>query len=268
MILGQDVLRLLSVKALKAGQTWPGDRVYDSPTTPADLKIEEERAPFIGVYTDDADVDLEGDSLHNPDARVYLTIECAVADQVVVPPKPPESNAHGPPGVGQTITLAQTDAGLELSIGFIAQQALQALLAVDNPWAELWRQFTVAGRSRVEVRRGGPGQQQQQSAIRFASRIMRMQLTVLADPVYGEPIPKGFWQDFFDLAEKDEELGGIAALIKAHFETTPPVPSWRIEQKRGTYTLRGLTALGIAPLDIPDIEVESRPPEYEASHGG
>ena len=85
MILGQDVLRLLTVKALK-GRTWAGGRVYDSPAQPADLKIEEERAPFIGVYTDDADADTQDDSLHNPDARVYLTIECAVADQIVVAP--------------------------------------------------------------------------------------------------------------------------------------------------------------------------------------
>ena len=58
MILGQDVLRLLTVKALK-GRTWAGERVYDSPAQPADLKIAEERAPFIGVYTDDADADTQ-----------------------------------------------------------------------------------------------------------------------------------------------------------------------------------------------------------------
>ncbi len=266
MILGQDVLRLLTVKALK-GRTWAGGRVYDSPAQAADLKIAEERAtPFISVYTDDADVDTQGDSLHNPDARVYLTIECAVADQIVVASAGPEANAHAPPGAAHTTTLAQTDSALEMSIGFVSQQALQALLAVDSPWSELWRLFTVAGRPRVEVRRGGPGQQQQQSAIRFASRIMRMQLGVLADPVFGEPIPNGFWREFFDLAEDDPEIGSTAALIKAHFETTPGLPSWRIEQKRGTYTLRGLTALGIAPLDIPD---EPEPePELEASHGG
>ena len=253
MILGQDVLRLLTVKALK-GRTWAGGRVYDSPAQAADLKIEEERAPFIGVYTDDADADTQDDSLHNPDARVYLTIECAVADQIVVAPAGPDANAHAPPGGPHTTTLAQTDSGLELSIGFLSQQALQALLAVDSPWSELWRLFTVAGRPRVEVRRGGPGQLQQQSAIRFASRIMRMQLSVLADPVYGEPIPKGFWRDFFDLAHDDPDLGAIAALIEAHFQTTPGLPSWRIEQKRGSYTLQGLTALGIAPLDIPDTD--------------
>ena len=130
MILGQDVLRLLTVKALK-GRTWAGGRVYDSPAQAADLKIEEERAPFIGVYTDDADADTQDDSLHNPDARVYLTIECAVADQIVVAPAGPDANAHAPPGGPHTTTLAQTDSGLELSIGFLSQQALQALLAVD-----------------------------------------------------------------------------------------------------------------------------------------
>jgi hypothetical protein len=255
MILGQDVLRLLTVKAIRAGHTWAGDRVFDSPAQPADIKIEQDRDPFIAVYTDDADIDLESDSFHNPDARVYLLIECACADVVRVPARPPDSNAKAPPGVERTIRLSQTDEGLELAIGCLAQQCIQALLA-DNDWAELWRIFTSCGRHRVETRRGGPGQQAQQSAIRFASRIMRMQLTVLADPVYGEGIPHAFWNKFIATAEADPDLGAgdensIVALLKNHFHTVPTLPSWEIERRRGTWTRQGVAALGIAPLIHP-----------------
>lgn len=252
MIIGQDVVRLLTVKSIRGG-TWADQRVYDSPAQPADLTIANGRAPFIAVYTDDADIELDGQSLHNGTARVHLLIECAAADKITV-------TANDTPGVGvEKMTLAQTDEGLELIIGFVARQAAQALLATNNPWAELWRQFTTPGRERVEIRRGGPGQDRQETAIRYASRIMRMTLTVLADPVYGEGVPPGFWQSFLRQCESDEELAGTAALIRAHFETEPGLPSWRVAQKRGTYTHDAMMALGIAPLPVvvPD---EKEPP--------
>lgn len=248
MILGQDILRLVTVRALM-GRTWAKDRVFDSPATAADLKIPAERAaPFIGVYTDDADIDLDWQSLHNPDAKVYLLIECAAADRMTIPGQPSGANPSEPPVPQTTISLAQTDQGLELIVGMLARQVTQALLATDNIWAELWRLFTTPGRSRVEVRRGGPGQDERQSAIRYASRIMRFQLSIIADPVYGEGIPEGFWTRFFEVAREDDELGDVAPLLWDHFVTEPGLPSWRIEQKRGTYTLEALQRLGIAPL--------------------
>jgi len=250
MLIGQDVLRLLTVRALKEGRpTWADDRVYDSPAQAADLKIKEEREqPFIGVYTDDSDHDLDGQSLSNADSRIYLLIECAVADAISISPAKPGAGASGAPAGTQTIRLAQTDQALELLIGLISRQVTQALLATDNKWSELWRHMTTPGRIRVEVRRGGPGQQEQSSAIKFASRIMRMQLAIVADPVYGEGVPKGFWQDFFNVAEADGgEMAAVAAIIRAHFETQPGLPSWRVEQKVGTYTRQGLSWLRIAP---------------------
>lgn len=249
MLLGQDVLRLLTCKALM-GRTWAGNRVFDSPAKPADLTIAEQRAAFLGVYTDEADIDLDGQSFFNPDARVYLLIECATAERITVPGKPGGSSPSEPPAGETTITLAQTDQALELIIGMLGRQVIQALLATDNVWAELWRHFTTPGRTRVEVRRGGPGQENQQSAIRYASRIMRMQLNLVADPVYGEGIPNGFWKRFFEVAEADtEDLAHIVPILKAHFETTPGVLSWRVEHARGTYTTPGVHSLGITPVE-------------------
>jgi len=307
MNLSQDILRLLTIKALQ-GRTWADDRVFDSPSQPADLKIEQDRAAFISCYTDEADVDLDGQSFHNADAKVYLLIECAAADRMTVPALPDGTSQSQPPAAETVTTLAQTDQALELIIGCLARQAIQALLATDNIWSELWRLFTTPGRSRVEVRRGGPGQEGQQSAIRYASRIMRMQVSVLADPVYGEGIgePKrhdhknghdngddddddapehdhrhnrrrhqpGFWERFFEAAEADVEqpddtplirqtrLAGIVPILRAHFETNPPLVSWRIEQKRGTYTFEALRSLGItpAPENIRFRHDDSEPP--------
>lgn len=249
MILGQDILRLLTVKALR-GRTWAGNRVFDSPAKPADLTIEQERAAFIGVYTDEADHDLDGQSFFNPDATVYLLIECATADRITIPGQPDGSTPTTPPAGNTTITLSQTDQALELVIGCLARQVVQALMATDNEWAELWRLYTAIGRSRVEVRRGGPGQDAAQSAIRYASRIMRMAVKVIADPTYGEGIPDGFWRRFFEIAEADtQDLAFLVPILKAHFDTVPGLLSWRVEQARGTYTQWGTHSLGITPVE-------------------
>ena len=263
MILGQDILRLLTCRVLR-GQTFAGNRVFDSPAQPADLKIAEDRAPFVAVYTDDADCDLQDESFNLADTRVYLLIECAC---IAAGPDKPDNISVG---------LAHTDEGLELAIGFLSRQCIQAFQA-NTPWAELWKLFTSTGRHRVEVRRGGPGQQAQQAAIRFASRIMRMQLNVIADPVFGEPTQNGFWKRFVSLAEKDDELGwrpeptdtdpnpqSVIDLIRSQWETPTPLPQWRIDQQRGLWTNRALRSLGITP---PRMRIEEEGPDDEVDAG-
>lgn len=253
MIIGQDILRLLTCRVLR-GQTFAGNRVFDSPAQPADLKIAEDRAPFIAVYTDDADADLQDQSFNLADTRVYLLIECAcVAGAEKNPDMTDEQKKLA-------VELAHTDEALELAIGILSRQCIQAFQD-HTPWAELWKKFTSTGRHRVEVRRGGPGQQSQQTAIRFASRIMRMQVNVLSDPVYGESTETtGFWKQFVALAEKDDELGfrpdptsddpnpqSVIELIRSQWETNPPAPQWRVDQRRGLWTNRALHSLGITP---------------------
>lgn len=258
MTLGQDILRLITVRALR-DRTWVGARVYDSPATPADLMLGRDRAPFIAVYTDDADHELEGQSFHNPTSALYLLIECAAATRVTIAARPGGNAPSSPPAAASAVSLVQTDEGLELIIGCIARQVIQALMATDSEWAELWRLFATI-RTRVEVRRGGPGQDSEQSGIRYASRIMRMEIMPIADPVYGEGVPSGFWTRFFTAAEADPELSKVAPMLRGHFESTPRLPSWRVEQMRGTYTFEALKSLGITPLD-PVIGDEAEAPE-------
>ena len=237
--------------------------MFDSPAQPADTKVAEDRAPFIAVYTDDADCNLDSHNFNEADSRVYLLIECACVAAGAV---------QGEERHEKAVELAHTDEGLELAIGFLSRQCIQALQA-HTPWAELWKKFTATGRHRVEVRRGGPGQQGQQAAIRFASRIMRMQLNILADPVYGEPTPKGFWTEFLALAEQDEELSArpdptddipdpqsVVEMIRAQWETSPAAPQWRIDQARGLWTNRAVRSLGITPPRMPVEETADAEP--------
>jgi len=244
MILAMDVLRWLTVRAL-VGQTWAGANVLDSPSQPADLRILEDQAPFIAVYTDDADLTLDGNSIADGRAEVYLVIEVAVGESVE---RTPPANENDPEPL--PVRMGETDRGREATIGYIARQVNQALTATGNPWAELWRVLAPV-RSKVEVRRGGAGQEQV-PAVRFASRIMRYTVEVLSDPVLGEPVPEGFWADFLTAASADPDLADTARLVRAEIAGGGALPSWRIAQKQLTLTNEGVRSLGIAPVVISD----------------
>jgi hypothetical protein len=253
MILAMDVLRWLTLRVL-ADKTWAEDRIEDSPSQPSDLRAIEDQAPFIAVYTDQADINVEeGNSLAGGEAKVFLILECAVGGAAVTIQDPAENqrtdsdaDAAVPP-----LQIEPTDQGREMTIGFLARQANQAFLATDNQWATLWRQL-VAKRISVRVRRGGAPMNQDQPAIRFASRILIYEVEVLDDPIWGEPL-QGFWLDFVNAISTDRDFAPVAALIRAQIEyPAGPLPSWRIAQKIMTLNRDEVAALGIAPVVIPD----------------
>ncbi len=259
MNLTMDTLRWLTVKALR-GRTWAGLAVYDSPGEPADLRMETERAPFIGVFTDDADFDLAAEqhagaeSLYDGGGTVYLVIEVSVAGQMEDVPTRADDEDQDPldPDMDRAVkdrgTLAATDAALEARIGFIARQAVDALCAPDNPWAELWR-ILAPGRGKVSIRRGGSGQDPDQptQAVRFASRIIRMDLQVLGEPVKGEELPlDGFWFKFLQAAQADPDLGELANIVQDHLDGTGE-EKWLVKQRASMLTDRGVRGVGIGP---------------------
>jgi hypothetical protein len=100
----------------------------------------------------------------------------------------------------------------------------------------------------MTTRRGGPGTEEQ-PVVRFASRIIRMQVEVLRDPIWGEPIAgTGFWQRAVLALEDDDEMQPMGNLLRAHIERAGNViPDWRIEQQKMTLTEEGVKAIGITP---------------------
>lgn len=267
MMLSMDVLRWVTVMALR-DRTWAGPRVYDSPGQPADLRMESERAPFVAVYTDDADFELEEEtgvgvaSLYDSGGTALLIIEVAVAGQMqdVAPADDPEDEPEDADMfrvVADRNILAATDQGLEARIGFISRQVMDALADPSNPWAELWRRMTPV-RKKVEVRRGGPGNEAaQEGAQRFASRIMRLHLGILGEPAPGEAQPpEGFWPAFLALASESEEMSGIASIIQDHLETKE-TNAWRNAQRAMSLTERGVRGIGIGPATL---ESQETPP--------
>lgn len=267
MNLGMDILRIISIRAIR-GRTWAGDRVFDSPANPADLRIVEERAPFVAVFTDDGDFgDDETPTAFSLDnGKVWLIIEAGTATAVEVDQQgsPVHRNELGQAinatgvvipedQVGVTTTLQETDAATEMQIGFLGQQVVSALQATDSPWADLWRLHTAGELYKVEVRRGGvmPGTE----GVRFASRLLRMHVGVTATPPQGAAIPdEGFWRKFLDLCAVEADLAPLGRLIEAHLRLTTGdiLVDWREAQKILGVPEDTIRALGIAPEVTPE----------------
>jgi hypothetical protein len=278
MNLGMNVLRLLAVRAIR-GNTWAEERVYDSPATPADIRVQTNRETYIAVYVDSGDANLKDNTTLTAPGSADLVIEVGVASpQRFDQAGNPVGDETPAPRAGSTVTqLNATDEGMEMTIGLVAHQAMQALVSTKatNPWAELFRMLTVAQYENLSIRRGGPvNETPNKPTPRFASRIVIIRCGMIADPPRGVPMEPGtFWPTFLDATKDDPELAGVSSLIRAHIEPpTGALPDWRQAQKLLTLTNEGAHSLGMAPLRLaddpvgPEEQVELQTVNYGPAH--
>jgi hypothetical protein len=259
LTLSLDLLRWLSVRAIR-GRTWALDRVFDSPSTPADIRTETEREPFIAVFVDNADYevgDFPGIMLPR-NADIQLVIECGVASpqRFTDEGDPVELDVPDPRGTFTVTQLNATDAGLEAQIGFLTRQALQALLSTSdsNPWSELWHHYTAHQLAKIDYRRGGPATTEQTTAVRYASRITCLHFsTLLAEPPRGADLNDyPFWSGAIAAFKADEEYAELGQLLEMHIiNPTGPLPDWRLAQKLMNLPKVAVRAIGIAPIHAP-----------------
>ena len=249
-----DVLRWITVKAL-TGNTWAGGRVFDSPSQPGDMRAATDREPFIAVFVDDADMTFipEGGGMTSPEPMIIrLVIEVGV-----VSPRTFGGETGETPTGGTVTSLNATDEGLEAQIGFITRQVQQTLLTTKqtNEWAELWRSLTGGQIHKLEIRRGGQGDEERGPRPRYASRVSVYHVSTLADPLRGvvldaDPLEYEFWRTFLDMCSQDDEMQGLGEIVRAHIEgPSGAVPEWRMAQKYLGVSRETIRSLGIAPAE-------------------
>jgi hypothetical protein len=224
------ILRATTRKALM-GRTWAEGRVFDSAITEIDQTVMETRRPLIVVTTDDEEGQVDGRDILGAMRSLDLVIEVAVATFV--------RTEDG----GVTITLPDTDEGLEVTVDLMCRQVIRALQSATGEWPALWRRLVPAVRT-VSQRRGADAK----NGIRFAARQIVLTVTSLADPLTlpGEPVDGDVFAAFLALAETDDEIAPLAQVIRAAL--TDDVPDWRLAQ-----ALLGLSdpeadMMGLAPI--------------------
>lgn len=251
-----DVLRLCVVKALR-GKTWAGEGVFDSPASPGDIRVKGKRAPFIAVYVDEQDIsDPMNGSLGMPGEEnvVRLILEVGVASSHVFNAEGEqiEDGAPAPKGSYVGTSLDATDQGLELQMGLISRQAVDALTSTSesNPWAQIFNGLCPGTVRGLQIRRGGPPNDQARPQARYASRITIIHLATLAEPVRGSDIAEyPFWTMFFEACAGDEDLKDVGAIIRSHIERPDgALPAWRLAQKHLGVPYETIAILGLGPI--------------------
>ena len=236
MSISRLAIRAVTKKAL-SGRTLAGARVYDSSVDPIDLQARENRQPFITVYTDDHSRSITGRDLMMGEEECQLILEVAVAAQVSVP-VPAE---HGG-GVEEAIVIPATDAGLEQTLDLIGYQAFKELMTGTTVWAGLWREFAFRVK-KIDTRRGASSD----SGVRIAARQIAVSLEMISDPTPGEAL-SGTWESVLAAFEDDDELDGIAAVIRYAVVGEGDMTPEAIEAGRFGLNPETIDQLGIAPV--------------------
>ena len=222
-------LRLATVQALR-GATLAGERVSDSSIGAIDQRAKDQRRPTLAVYAEDLTAgQLEGRDLLTGDRSLQITIEAVVADQL---------ETEG--GAEITITIPETDEGLELQLNLIERQILRRLQADVGPWSEIWRALIVRFQ-KFESRRGAG----QGDGVRFAARQLALTVEPLPEPGFGEE-PQGVWRKFLDLLEAEPSLAPLAPMLEAEF-LGEALPDWRVAQAYLGLSAEGVAGMGVAP---------------------
>lgn len=194
-------VRLATVRAIR-GKTIAEERVFDSAINELDQMISDDRAPLVVVYTDEDQTDNDGRDLMQRDRQLSLMIEIAVADRVVI------KDETGDDVV--TVSIPNTDAGIEASLNILERQVMRCLLADTGVWPELWRTLVVKVHSTTSVRGATV-----EEGVRFGARQINMKIETLSEPGFGAIEQGSVWETLTSALHADPDTTQLADAIEA-----------------------------------------------------
>ncbi len=230
---------MCAVAALKSSNTWAEDRVYDSDNTPLVAALQANTMPYVTIYTDeDPRVNLGNKELFFAERNLSLVAEIGVA-----------SATQATDTRGATLRIPATDEGMEFSVDILESQVINALFGeVYNPWSAFIGDM-VLKLVRVSSLRGGSAER----GVRWAARQVVFVLDVIGDNPPGVPYPEGhvisrFVQMATDNSPDNPTLTAAANIIQALLDQTV-LPDWRQAQAILGVTKKGVTGIGISPVE-------------------
>lgn len=216
------------------GKTYAQDRVYDSEVAPIDEVVQDRPEPFIIVATDDETAEVSGHNYIGADRDLDVVIEIALATEL--------RRGSGP-------NIPHTDEGLEMALNYMARQVMRVLQADTDPWADLFRTFSLTTK-KMTARRGASVEK----GVRFAARQIILTVTPLHEPEFGVA-PSGAWADLIAAMRDDEILADFADGLAEEIAGAE-VPDWGRLQARLGLTKAGALAVGLGPLNPGEAPVE------------
>lgn len=245
-------IRIAAVMALRQS-TWAGERVYDSNNAPLSEAVDRNSLPFIVVFTDEDDNDIEGRDMLSAQRRdLKLTIEFGIASPV------PQTTG------GPNVEIPATDDAYERALDMLEYQIVTQLFNRPlNPWGELVRELVPVVHKVTSYRAG-----EAERGVRWAARQRMMMVDTVGEPIPGVVLAEGHpVAKFLALAKvnTDLKISGVAELIEGLLATAD-APSWRQAQATLGFTNEEVRGIGIAPpYDTPDSEVLTSQIEFAQS---
>ena len=240
-------LRLATVLSLR-GRTMAGDQVSDSAISPVDQRIADQRRPALVVYTDDFTAEqVEGRDLLTGQRALQISIEIVVADQVER-----TIEGEGGPQTEISVSIPETDQGLELQLDLLERQTLRVLQSDSSTWPELWR--ALIGRvHKVECQRGAG----LKDGVRFAARQLLLTVQPLPEPGFGKPA-EGVWRRVLDAMGQEPDLQDLVPVLESEISGAS-LTDWRVAQGLLGLTREGVDGIGLSPA-FDALPTEEAPP--------
>lgn len=206
-MLSRAAIRICAVQALM-GKTIAGDRVLDSEINTLDEGLENERRPFIAVYTDD----------YSSTEGMTVVFEIGVTSRMRM--VNPETNE-----ISDEDGVPQTDGAMEIVLDALERQIHAQLKEPGSPWGDCFR--SLFGRpSSIASLRGSDAK----NGLRFAARQIKIVGTPLADPPLGvTPRVGSPWLQFIALVQgaDDPGLAAQARLFEALIGSGSAATDWQ-----------------------------------------
>lgn len=227
MSLARLAMRIAAARAVR-GTTLADARVYDSSIDPIDVAVQENRQPFLVVYTDDHESTITGRDLFYGEHTCDLVIEAAIASRVEI---------QGDVG----IDIPHTDEGMELVLDIIEHQIMAALVRERTEWSRIWMKLVPRIRRRWS-RRGASAE----GGVRFAARQIILSCDLVEAPIDGVSVlAASTWSDVLSVMETDTTLAPIADLLRATIEGPEAVAQWKRDANAVGITQAAANALAI-----------------------
>jgi len=248
MSMVRTALRLCTVAALR-NRTWAGIKVVDSNNDPIDQTVITSPMPYIVVFTDDDIHECGGTfELGNSSRTLKLVIEFGMAH--------PIEKAEG----GSPVSMpTATGENFEASLDNIEAQ-IERALGRDHQslFGVLWNNF-VTGMDVVGSLRAGS---LEKTSVRWAARQKTYNLSVILDPVAGQPVTASHALRKFVAAARmwPDLVTNQAAVDLIETWITPDAvyPEWRIAQQTLGISGNAVRHIGIAPGALAD-DIEPAP---------
>lgn len=240
MSLVSFALRLVASRIIQ-GQTWAGDRIYNSPIDPVAQwqqdATEGSSQPCIAIYSGKRNADVVGKATQGKSARVELVFNIFVPPSVVV--------ASPADGEEPEITLETSNTGGAMVIDFMERQIEAAFRFGPPEWRAIWDILVVSIKS-IESR---PLLYEIDRTAQIPCVEVRYSIDAIPDPDFGvELLPA--WALLKAAMLADPDYAASAPLIDQAISAPAGLADWQIAQAALGLTDAAAISIGIKPESL------------------